>query len=154
MTKYLTEMLDEMNSDKANFAKYQTCAALKILLEYAFDPEKKFVLPDGDPPFKPDAGPLGMSPANLLMEVKRFYVFCRKDLKPIKRETLFVQLLENIHPTEAKLMLHVKDQTLPKLYPKLTHKVLFDAGFIAVEPVAKASKPAKKAETQPAGVSP
>lgn len=154
MTKYLIEMLEEMNADKANFAKYQTCAALRVLLDYAFDPEKKFVLPEGDPPFKPDPGPLGMSPANLMMEVKRFYVFCRKDLKPYKRESLFVQLLENIHPTEAKMMLHVKDQTLTKMFPKLTHKVLFDAGFIAVEPVAKVSKSAKKVETQPDGVSP
>lgn len=40
MTKYLTEMLEEMNADKANFAKYQSCAALKVLLDYAFDPEK------------------------------------------------------------------------------------------------------------------
>lgn len=154
MTKYLIEMLEEMNADKANFAKYQTCAALRVLLDYAFDPEKKFVLPEGDPPFKPDPGPLGMSPANLMMEVKRFYVFCRKDLKPYKRESLFVQLLENIHPTEAKMMLHVKDQTLTKMFPKLTHKVLFDAGFITVEPVAKVSKSAKKVETQPDGVSP
>ena len=153
MTKYLTEMLEEMNADKANFAKYQSCAALKVLLDYAFDPEKKFVLPEGDPPFKPDPGPLGMSPANLLMEVKRFYVFCRKDLKPYKRESLFVQLLESIHPSEAKMMLHVKDQNLTKLYPKLTQKVLFEAGFIKVEPVAKAGKATKKVETQTDGAS-
>lgn len=153
MQKYITEMLDDINADPANIVKYKNNAALKALLEYAFNPEKKFILPDSEPPFKADAAPLGMSPANLFMEIKKFYIFCRKDLKPAKRETMFIQLLENLHPIEAKLMLHVKDQTLTKLYPKVTQKVLFDAGFITVEPVAKVKKVAKKAETQAAGVS-
>lgn len=148
MTKYITEILDEINADPKKIEQYKANGALRLIFEHAFLPEKKFKLPDGDPPFKPDAAPLGMSPANLYMETKRLYVFCREDLKPIRKETLFVQLLENVHPTEANLILAIKDQKLPKLYPKITWKLVSDAGIIPPPPVKETK--AKNAKA-PAG---
>lgn len=142
MAKYITEILEEINTDPKKIEQYKTNAALRLIFEHAFLPEKKFVLPDGDPPFKPDAAPIGMNPANLYQEVRKLYVFCRADLTPIRRETLFVQLLENVHPSEAKLILAIKDQNLTKVYPKITHKLVADAGFVPA-PVAK-EKVAKK----------
>jgi hypothetical protein len=38
--------------------------------------------------------------------------------------------LENVHPSEADVILAVKNQKLTKLYPKITAKVVADAGFI------------------------
>jgi len=128
--KYLTEVLEEINSDPKAIDNYKTDMALKMLLEYAYIPEKKFDLPAGNPPYKEDAAPIGMSPANLRMEAKKLYVFLRKDLKPIKREQLFIDLLENVHPSEAKLLLAIKDQKLTKLYKKVTRSVVEKAGFI------------------------
>jgi hypothetical protein len=87
---------------------------------------------------------MGMSPANLIMEVKKLYVFCRTDLQAIRRETLFIQLLENVHPSEARVLLHVKDQTLHLLYKKITHKLAFDAGLVSVPPIEKVKKERKK----------
>lgn len=142
-SKLITELLEDINADTANIEKYKTNGALKILFEYAFDPEKKFDLPAGDPPFKEDPAPIGMSPGNLHMEMRKLYIFCRKDLTPLRRETLFIQLLENIHPSEAKVVLAIKDQTLTKLYPKITHKLVYDAGLIAVPPAAKVKTPKK-----------
>ena len=128
--KYLTEVLEEINSDPKAIDNYKTDMALKMLLEYAYIPEKKFDLPAGNPPYKEDAAPIGMSPANLRMEMKKLYVFLREDLKPIKREQLFIDLLENVHPSEAKLLLAIKDQKLTKLYKKVTRSVVEKAGFI------------------------
>lgn len=128
--KYITEVLEEINSDPKVIEQYKTDMALKILFEYAFIPENKMDLPSGEPPYKPDAAPIGMSPANLRMEMKKLYVFKRADLKPIKREQLFIDLLENIHPEEAKLLIAVKDQKLSKLYKKVTRKVVEGAGLI------------------------
>lgn len=130
MAKYITEVLDEINQDPNKLTEYKNDAALKYILEYAFKPELKIDLPDGDPPFKPDAAPIGMAPANLRMEAKKLYVFCRKDLKPIRREQLFINLLENVHPDEAKLLIAIKDQKLHKLYPKITRKLLEKEGII------------------------
>lgn len=130
--KYLTEVLEEINSDPKTIEKYKNDVALKMLLEYAYLPEKKFDLPEGDPPYKPDDAPIGMSPANLRMEIKRLYIFKREDLKPLRREQLFINLLESVHPDEAKLLLAVKEQKLNKLYKKVTRKVVEEAGFIPV----------------------
>jgi hypothetical protein len=131
-TTFLPEILEEINTDpKLLSTKYKSNAALRIVFEYAFLPEKKFLLPEDEPPYRPDAAPIGMNPAILTQELRRFYVFLREDLKPIKREALFISLLESVHPTEAKLILAIKDQKIPKLYKKITRKLVEEAGFIA-----------------------
>lgn len=130
MRKYVTQMLDEINEDPAKIEVYKNDAALKLIFEYAFIPEKKFILPEGEPPFKPAAEPMGMTPTNLFSELRRMYVFCRADLKPIKREGLFISFLEGVHPTEAKMLIAVKDQELHKIYPKITRKLLEKAGIL------------------------
>ncbi len=141
MRKYVTVMLDEINEDPAKIELYKNDAALKIIFEYAFLPEKKFILPEGEPPFKPAAEPMGMTPTNLFSELRRLYVFLRADLKPIKRESLFISFLEGVHPTEAKMLIAVKDQQLHKLYPKITRKLLEKAGMLP-ETVKKEAKTA------------
>lgn len=130
MAKFLTEVLEEINSDVKKINSYKDDAALRFIFEYAFDPEKKFDLPDGEPPFKPDGAPIGMTPANLRMEAKKLYVYTRKDLKPIRKEQLFIGLLEAVHPSEAKLLCHIKDQTLEDLYPNITRTLLEGLGYI------------------------
>lgn len=131
-------MLDEINEDPSKLDLYKSDAALKLIFEYAFDPAKKFVLPEGEPPFKPSAEPMGMTPTNLFSELRRMYVFCRQDLKPIKRESLFISFLEGVHPAEAKMLIAVKDQNLHKLYPKITRKLVEKYGF--VQPLPKKEK--------------
>ena len=136
MAKFLTEILDEINEDVKKLNDYKDDMALRYVFEYAFDEDKKMDLPDGDPPFKPDGAPdFGMSPANLRMETKKFYVYNRKDLKALRKEQLFIGLLEAVHPKEAKLLIAIKDQKLEKMYPKITRTVLEGLGFI--KPKAK-----------------
>jgi hypothetical protein len=130
MRKYVTQMFDEINADPDKLALYKDDAAIRIILTHAFVPEKKFILPEGEPPFKPAAEPLGMTPTNLFSELRRMYVFCRADLTPFKRESLFISFLEGIHPTEAKMMIAVKDQELHKVYPKITRKLLEKHGLL------------------------
>lgn len=139
-TKYITEMLKEMNDDPSTVSKYKDSVPLKILFGFAFRPEGKMLLPEGTPPFKKDAAPMGMSRGNLLMELKKLYVFLRKDVSAVRREQLFIQLLESVHPDEAALLIAVKDQALPKLYKKLTHKFVYENGFVPNEPEKKAAK--------------
>lgn len=141
MRKYVTVMLKEINEDPSLIEQYKNDAALKIIFDYAFDPDKKFLLPEGEPPFKPAAEPMGMTPTNLFSELRRMYVFCRADLKPIKREGLFVSFLEGVHPEEAAMLIAVKDQALHKLYPKITRKMLEKAGVI--QPLKKEEKTAE-----------
>lgn len=138
MRKYVTVMLDEINEDPSKIEVYKNDAALKLIFEYAFDPAKKFILPEGEPPFKPSAEPMGMTPTNLFSELRRMYVFCRADLKAVKRESLFISFLEGVHPVEAKMLIAVKDQELHKVYPKITRKFLEKNGII--QPLPKKEK--------------
>lgn len=139
-TKLITEMLSEINDNPVNITKHKDNGALRLIFEHAFDPDKKFFLPEGDPPFKEDVAPIGMSPANLHMEARKLYVFCRQDLDKVRRESLFIQLLENVHPSEAKLLLAIKDQTLTKLYPKITPKLVSEFFPTIPAPVVKEKK--------------
>ena len=147
MQKYLPELLEEINKDPSLLQKMKGDPALTLLFQSAFDPAKKFLLPEGNPPYKSDDAPIGMSMAILRQELKRFYVFCRADLPNVRREDLFIQLLESVHPSEAELLLLVKDQDLTSKYKKITHEAVFDAGFITNPPPEKKTRAprAKKA---------
>jgi hypothetical protein len=143
-TKYLTEILEEVNKEPTALAKYRDNAALKFIFQYSFIPEQKLDLPEGTPPFKEDAAPLGMSPANLIMETKKLYIFTKaKELNKVRKEHLFIQLLENVHPSEAKLLVAVKDQKLNKLYKKVTANLAADYGFIPRQAKNEESTPKK-----------
>jgi len=130
MRKYLTQMLQDINDNPKNIQNYKDDFLLKVICAHAFLPDYKMLLPEGAPPFKPTAEPMGMTPTNLFSEAKRLYVFCRKDLTALKRESLFIGLLESIHPEEAKVVIAVKDQKLHKMFPKITHKLVSDAGIL------------------------
>ena len=153
MAKYITEVLKEINDNvslfQTTYKKMGDGGPLGRLFFHAFAAEGKFLLPDGDPPFKKDAAPIGMSPAKFIQEIRKFYIFCRKDLTPMKRETMFIQLCEGIHPDEAKILIAIKDQQLTKLYPNITRKVVADAGFIP--PVTEEQARAEAAEVKKSG---
>ena len=155
MTPYINEILAEINANPALLsAKYGDNAAVRTLLEYAFDPSKKFILPEGDPPFTPDAAPIGMSPSNFYQQIRKLYIFTRADLSANRREQLFIQMLESLHPTEAKVCLLVKDQNLTSAYPNITASLVASAGIgdntvapveaTATEVVAEPAEPAGK----------
>lgn len=140
--KYLTELLKEINDDPTSLAKNKDNFLLKVIFAHAFLPAYKFLLPEGEPPFKPAAEPLGMTPTNLYVECKRFHnIFCKADVKALKREALFIGLLEGIHPEEANILVAVKDQKLTKLYPKITWKLVSDAGIIPAPPEKEKKTP-------------
>jgi|LakMenE01Jun11ns_1017448.scaffolds.fasta_scaffold9959694_93 hypothetical protein len=125
------EMLQRFNDGdtltllKQNFSN----ESLKMLFGYGFIPKGKWLLPEGTPPYREDAAPVGMARANLWMEIKKFERFMRADLNKLRREQLFIQLLEELHPLESKLVLAIKDQTIPDLYPNITLDKVVDAGF-------------------------
>jgi hypothetical protein len=149
MTKILPEIFEEIAKDPATIEKYKDNTALKLILGYAFLPENKFVLPDGDPLYTPDKAPQGMSPTNFYQEIRRLYIFTKaKDLHPLRREQLFIQLLETVHPSEAKLLLAIKDQTLTTLYRGLDVEALVKNGLLP-ERVLNLVKPEPVKEPEP-----
>lgn len=105
-------------------SEYQNNKVLLMLLKTAFDPNIEMLLPEGEPPYEENEFPEEMG--RLYQEARKFYLFLdpkcggNADLHQIKRERIFIELLESIHPDEAKLVIHVKDKDLNKHYKGLT----------------------------------
>ena len=98
---------------------------LKELLKYAFHPDIKFVLPDVAPPYKTIGSPDEWNPTYLYPNIRKLYLFVEgghEGLTTMRREQLFVQMLESLHPKEAEVLVQVKDKKLK--YRGLTYKLV------------------------------
>lgn len=111
----------DKKQDKINYLLSYDSPALRAILKYAYDEKVKFLLPEGDPPYKPNELP--DQEGILYSELRRLYLFIEggnPNLKPVRREYLFVQLLETVNKDDAKLLLAVKDKKIP--YKGITKK--------------------------------
>ena len=98
---------------------------LKELLKYAFHPDIKFVLPPGMPPYKTIGSPEEYNPTYLYPNIRKFYLFVEgghEGITQLRREQLFIQMLESLHPKEAEVVIQVKDKKLK--YRGLTYKLV------------------------------
>ena len=88
--------------------------AIRTILQYCFHPSAKWLLPEGAPPYKPCEYP---NVENMLYaEIRKLYLFLEggnDNLTQIKREKMFIDLLESITPEDAKLLVSIKDKKLP-----------------------------------------
>jgi len=103
---------------------------LKGMLQINFDPTVKLDLPEGEPPFKKDTTiPVGYSETNLFAEFRRMYVWIDRNINVtrIKKEQLFIQLLEGIHWTEAEAVCLAKDKKLQTKYKTLKEDIVREA---------------------------
>jgi len=118
------EDLDKLKSEKERVAFLQMIGspALKEVLKYMFDSNIKFALPEGNPPYKVSEFE---QPGRFLAEIRRLYLFVEggnPNLSPMRRETLFIQMLENVDARDAELILDIKEKKSP--VSGLTKKVV------------------------------
>ncbi len=111
---------------KAQILKEYETDAIKALLIWNFDPTVISVVPDGEVPFNRNEAPLGTDHTTLRKEWKNLYHFVKggnDSLSNIRRETMFIQMLEGLHPDEAEIVCLVKDKKIETKY-KLSLKVV------------------------------
>lgn len=99
---------------KVDYLRENASGPLYQILKYTFDPRIVWALPEGVPPYKPTEA-IDVQ-ARLYQEARRLYLFVEggnDNLNPIRRETLFIQLLESIDPDDAKLIASIKDKKMP-----------------------------------------
>ena len=92
-------------------------------------------MPEGDVPYKPNDAPVGTDHSRLEQEYRGLYRFFKGGdarLKPAKRETMFIQLLEGLSAEEAELLCLVKDGNMNTKYKRITKAVISEA-FPAIE---------------------
>lgn len=99
--------------EKVDALKANDSYILRIILQGAFDPSVKWLLPEGDPPYKEND--LVDQEHILINEARKILYFVEGfyDIPQRKREMMFIELLERVDPKDAKLLLSIKEKKLP-----------------------------------------
>tara|TARA_Y100000004_G_C8897254_1_gene404735 strand:- start:549 stop:1034 length:486 start_codon:yes stop_codon:yes gene_type:complete len=104
--------------------------ALRQLLIWNFDESVVSMIPEGAVPYTPNDAPVGTDHTRLEQEYRGFYRFVKggaDKLPALRRETMFVQLLEGLSAEEAELLCLVKDGKLNDKYKRITKAVISEA---------------------------
>ena len=97
-----------------------------LLLELSFSKKIRITLPEGAPNYQ-KTGEAALYNAHLLYanrrQIEMFINDNTSHIPEIRRESLFIDLLENLDPAEAELLIQVKDKKLTS-YPGITRSVI------------------------------
>jgi|TARA_Y100000034_G_C6777615_1_gene347332 hypothetical protein len=103
--------------DRENFT-------LKAVLQLNYHPNVKWKIPSGSPPYTPNDT---VGDSSLHYEVKKLNYYIDPsphDLPMLRREAMFVQLLERLDSKDAKLIIAMKDKKIT--YKGLSYKLVKD----------------------------
>ena len=129
------EILTKVNNAKDKpkkievLRKYDT-NELRMFLKGAFDEKLEWLLPEGKPPYTVNEAPVGTEHTWLKQEVKRMFHFLKggnPQLSQMKRDNMFIQMLEGLSAEEAELLVWAKDGELNKHYKGLTANLVKEA---------------------------
>lgn len=126
----MSEVLSELpkkktKADKIAWLRENSNVPFRNVLRLIYDESIEFTVPDTAPPWKPNEFE-DEAKTMLYREARRLKIFIKgggyDGLSPIKREHLFIKLLEDIDNDDASLLAHhmishtkVKGLTLPTL---------------------------------------
>lgn len=135
MQLLISEVLDKYEAaktkeEKIAILRQNETPMLKVIMRLNYDPKLKMDLPEGEPPYKKEKDvPAGHAPTTLLKEYRKFYIWFtpQPGLTRFKKESLFVELLESIHHTEAEVLVLAKDGKLHKKYKSLKKEIVKEA---------------------------
>lgn len=118
--------------DRVNVLRQNDHFAIKTILQGAFDPRIKWLLPPGEPPYK--VNDLVDQENVLIKDCRKLMYFVEgghPNLKQGKREAMFIEMLETVTPADAKLLCAIKDKKFP--YKNITEDIVKEAfpGLIA-----------------------
>ena len=130
----VSEILDAASKARSKAKKVEILQefdspALRAVLIWNFDESARSMLPEGDVPYSPNEAPKGTDHNRLTSEYKNLYHFVKggnDSLAPLRRETMFIQLLEKLHAEEAEVICLTKDKRLTDKY-KITQDVVSEA---------------------------
>lgn len=114
------EVLDKVDKaktkqEKIDILRDNDSNVMKNILIGTFNDKIEWNLPPGDPPYQPAAAE--SAPSNLNRQLDQLLYFIKGNkgdsLGQIKREFMFIRLLESIHPSDAKIVLAMVAKKLP-----------------------------------------
>ena len=121
---FVHEILEYVGKQKSKVSKVQALKeyrndALVSILIWNFDETVVSMIPEGDVPFTPNDSPEGTDHTSLRREQRNLYHFVKggnDSLNNLRRESMFIQMLEGLHPSEAKIVVLAKDGRLHEDY--------------------------------------
>jgi len=134
-TLLYSEILDKVHKaktkdQKVSILKQNNSEGLRMVLKSSFDPKIEWAIPEGEVPFRANDVPMGTEHTVLAMESKKLWHFIKgadKTTPQHKKETMFIQMLEGLHESEAKLLIAAKDKRLHQVYKGLSTNVVKEA---------------------------
>ena len=134
-TLLFSEVLDKVHKAKTKDQKVRllrehNTPALRSILKASFDPKIQWDLPNGNVPYTKNDAPAGTEHTRLATESKKLWHFIKgadKTTPQHKKETMFIQMLEGLHESEAKLLVAAKDKRLHQVYKGLSANVVKEA---------------------------
>jgi hypothetical protein len=115
--------------ERIAFLRNNRSPALLDILRIAFDDDVVTVLPSGAPTYRKDDAPAGYEYTSLHKAFRRFKYFFKGPVAnatpPLRREGMFLSLLESLHGDESELLIAAKDKSLK--YKGITKKLVQDA---------------------------
>ena len=129
----LSEILQKVHNaktkaQKINILRENDSPALRSICKWSFDPAIESMLPEGAPPYVPNEAPEGTEHSKLSTEHTKLYHYIKggnDSLQNTRREMMFVQLLESIHPDDALIVLNMVAKKAP--VKGLTKKIVEEA---------------------------
>lgn len=120
--------------DKVDALRANDSYVMRVVMQAAFDPNVKFLLPEGVPPFK--VNDLVDQEGVFINEARKMVYFIEgfhPNLAQTKRETMFIELLESVCPKDAELLCALKEKRLHVKGITIKHVIEAYPGLIANE---------------------
>ena len=134
-TLLYSEILDKVHKaktkdQKVSLLKQNDSEGLRMVIKSSFDPKIEWSIPEGEVPYRANDVPAGTEHTVLAMESKKLWHFIKgadKGTPQHKKETMFIQMLEGLHDSEAKLLIAAKDKRIHQVYKGLSTNVVKEA---------------------------
>lgn len=144
MNRNISDVLQDANKikkvdERAAFLKQNESFALRTVLQLNFHPNIVSALPEGAPPYqRVDENKNDYHRGYLHAEARKLGFIVENpdhNITQIKRENIFITLLETVPGPEADMLVAAKDKKLSKVYKNITEPVVRKA-FPEILPVA------------------
>lgn len=138
-TPLISEILRKVNNAKTKEEKKKillenNSQTLRSLFIWNYDESVISMIPEGDVPYTPNPAPEGTDNVMLVNAGKKLHYFVKGGgaVSQLKREQMFVGMLETLHPDEAEVLCLVKDKKLQSKYTRIS-KALIQETFPQIQ---------------------
>ena len=127
--------------DKVAYLKQNNSKELRDILKLMYDKSLEFNIPNTAPPYTPTEHP--DTYGALYREARKLKYFVKgyggENMSQMKRENLFIEMLESVHPTDAELLIKmIAQKPLKGLPPSVINGLC--PGLVPEKPSKKGQK--------------